>query len=373
MNKLLLILLLINSTIVFSTVHTEVTEQPGDGYVDIWIPLVSDTSIEELFEEYSVRVTLIPQSDFRNKLEFAYKNGLLPDLTFVDYKLMEIVMRGGVLQPIDSFIDGLDGLYRSSIIEGAIESCSFKGQLYGLPVSMETEVMYYNKTLLPQAPVTLAELITAGEILFQEDGISIGVFDNSLFNNYLQQNNPETPEELNSVLQELFLQFLTIYNSSDRDRLHRENSFERGLVATKIADRSYRLKLDRYFPELNYGMTVIPAISEESSSNSTIHGINVVMNPYSEDLDKAWKVMKFLTNTVEGNSAIAQYFDQLPTLISAADRVEEFSVFVNQAKSVTKRSDFDFSKLLESLYRGELTPEEAANLIAPIPEEPESL
>lgn len=358
--------------------HTEVTPQTGDGYIDIWIPIEGDkVNIERLFKDYNVRLTFIPKSDFRDKLEFGYKSGLLPDMTFVDYSFMSQLLKSDVLEPIEVFVNGLDGIYRSKIIPGALESNMYNSLLYGLPISFETEVLYYNKKHLSSPPILLTDWVTSGEQQFQERGISIGSIEQRgdygsvMFNRYLSQYNTTSIEELNTAYIDLFTQFYSIYNSNDRVVLDRENSFERGLVSTKVENRAYLEKLNNYFPELDYGVTLIPALNEETASSSTISGINVIMNPLSEDLELTWKVMKLLTYDTHGNKTIAEYFGQLPTLNSAAETFEEFITFIDQARQSSLAVDYkDYSRVLKSLYEGQLTPEEAANLFAPIPKEP---
>jgi arabinogalactan oligomer/maltooligosaccharide transport system substrate-binding protein len=69
--------------------------------------------------------------------------------------------RAGQLLNLDSYLsDNLD-----NISQAAIDQMKYDGVLYGVPESFKTVAMYYNKSLVPTPPTTMAELsdLVAGE------------------------------------------------------------------------------------------------------------------------------------------------------------------------------------------------------------------
>lgn len=68
----------------------------------------------------------------------------------------------GILEPLDGYVTKTN-YDTGDFIQAALDSCKMDGKLYSLPISMNLEALYYNKTLLKEAgytepPKTLEEM-----------------------------------------------------------------------------------------------------------------------------------------------------------------------------------------------------------------------
>lgn len=85
------------------------------------------------------------------------RSGLGPDLLLADSARLESMLQQRSVRPIDEWItEDLANRYLAS----ALQALQSDGSLYGLPVYLNTTVLYFHEDLVERPPTTLEELLT---------------------------------------------------------------------------------------------------------------------------------------------------------------------------------------------------------------------
>ncbi len=95
---------------------------------------------------------------FMGELEAALTAGAGPDLVIWAHDKVGEWSEAGWILPLEN---RLDGAGRAEYLDTCIQALTYGGHLYGLPLSFETLIMYYNRDLVPRAPATTDEMIAA--------------------------------------------------------------------------------------------------------------------------------------------------------------------------------------------------------------------
>jgi ABC-type glycerol-3-phosphate transport system substrate-binding protein len=145
---------------------TKVTLKMGDNLTDrtnTWGAVVEQINAE--FKAANPGTEIVtesyPDQPYQQKIKIYATARQLPDVfKFWSFtSLLKPLVDGGSVEPLDrSELDKLDYL------PGALDSSVYNGKLYGIPVSTDMWVIYYNKTLFKDAgvdrpPATLDELV----------------------------------------------------------------------------------------------------------------------------------------------------------------------------------------------------------------------
>jgi len=123
--------------------------------------------------------TMVNRFDDRNA------SGLGPDLILLNADSVFELAESGLIDDISGQIDLEDGQYLSS----ALVTLQDGERLFGLPFSMHSQILYYNKELVESPPESLAELqdrVTADEDIALDTNLfnaiwGLGVFGGSIF------------------------------------------------------------------------------------------------------------------------------------------------------------------------------------------------
>ena len=75
-------------------------------------------------------------------------------LVFPMHHLPELVEQG-VVAPLDDYLDELGVDLSTMYSETSLESVTFDGSIYAVPLDTHAEIMYFNKDILDQAGVAL--------------------------------------------------------------------------------------------------------------------------------------------------------------------------------------------------------------------------
>ena len=81
-------------------------------------------------------------------------------------KLPELVDQG-VVEPLNDYLDELGVDLSSMYTQNSLDSVTFDGEIYAIPLDTHAEVMYYNKDILEKAGV---ELNADGKLDIQQPG-----------------------------------------------------------------------------------------------------------------------------------------------------------------------------------------------------------
>lgn len=116
-----------------------------------FMAICSDIRIEAKF---------VPAASLPEQLTAAVQEDTAPDLVLASHTIGDQLQHDGVIKNIKSLADDTVLVqYRPGSLD-AVES-HHHTQFYGLPVSCDTTVLYYNTKLVSEPPQTLADLLTA--------------------------------------------------------------------------------------------------------------------------------------------------------------------------------------------------------------------
>jgi multiple sugar transport system substrate-binding protein len=89
----------------------------------------------------------------QQKIQVAIASGDGPDVSDTFSSLTAAYAAKGILEPLDSYIKR-DNYSIADFMESAIESTSYEGKIYALPISVNLMMLFYNKDLLAEAGYT---------------------------------------------------------------------------------------------------------------------------------------------------------------------------------------------------------------------------
>lgn len=138
-----------------------VTEPEKPEKLTIWAndsekELQAIREITQMFtDETGITVEVVPVGAREQAKTFSLDGpaGRGPDLWWATHNSMGRNVLQGLAEPFN-----LDKEILENYSEEAIDAVTIDGQIYNLPMVVETVVMFYNKDLLPEAPKTWAEL-----------------------------------------------------------------------------------------------------------------------------------------------------------------------------------------------------------------------
>lgn len=108
--------------------------------------------------------SLVPQPSFVSKMLEDAAGGNTPDLIAGDNPDVPDFTKAGILAPITPYLAAA-GLSEKSFFSGPIIAGTWHGALYALPVGLNVELLYYNKTMLANAglavPTTWSQMTSA--------------------------------------------------------------------------------------------------------------------------------------------------------------------------------------------------------------------
>jgi len=103
----------------------------------------------------AISVDIVP------KFLTASQAGNAPDIVVWAHDVIGNFVRNGAIDPVQlSDTSGFDPL--------AVKGMTFNGQLYGIPYSVENIALFRNTDLVPNAPATIEDMVTAGKALITE-------------------------------------------------------------------------------------------------------------------------------------------------------------------------------------------------------------
>lgn len=377
------------------------------------------TGDEAKVEEEAIAAYNASQSQYKveglsvsdqQKLIVALSSNEAPDVIFSSNANLATYYSNGLLDNLQEYIDR-DSLDMGAFSEQAVESASFSGGIYGIPVSAVTVQMFYNKDLLAQAgysepPKTTEEMYEmAQKVTTLDEQGDLDVLGYPLF-------------PLASARQELIYAFggrwwgedgvtLTPDAQGTLDSLKMNVAFREQYGAKEIqafigtANTNRYTEQDMFFtgkqlfrfdgpwlstmignhnPDLNYGITLVPG----TEANPDLRGVSryetsVVAMPVSaENKDGAWDFMKWMTSA-EGAKIINCGIGHPPARLDLYEDADvlampafaEFIESLKLEKGIQYPKMKDYAKYvslidehLDYVYNGTMTPEEAMQALA---------
>lgn len=142
-------------------------------------------------------ITYTVQDGMEEKLLTAIVSNQAPDVVLWDRFNTSVYAPKGAFTQLDDMVAS-DGVDLSKFYGPAIDELTFDGKLYGIPLTVDSRILFYNKTMFAEAgidPATITDwesLRQAAIKLTKRDGDNLvqsgfSLKDVGLFNNWIQQ------------------------------------------------------------------------------------------------------------------------------------------------------------------------------------------
>jgi ABC-type glycerol-3-phosphate transport system substrate-binding protein len=377
------------------------------------LPLEAQNEIARQYtEKTGIEVEVVgkpqPFPGDNTSLATAVGSGNPPDLYVIDRNSLPGQAAIGMLTDLTPFVDEDEDLL-ANYLEGPVETSSWNGTLYGLPIFASARGLYYNKQVLRDAGVDPAvldpangaptkELITEiaqkieakdangeyermGFIPWYREAkhMTWNVAGRSQFYDETNcQITPQEPVQLNtfgyeqSEAQRLGYQptqsFIAAYGSTpDASPLYS------GRLGMSIEANTFIDNIAKFAPDLDYGMTYIPVEEEGDEPGTYMGGWSAVIPSGAKHPEASWDLLKFFA----GEDGQRQWVEQvgfLPTWKGLYDDevVEGKEFWVGMLEDygveypplpVTTAFYSAMDQAQEAVLLGESTPEEALDSV----------
>jgi multiple sugar transport system substrate-binding protein len=302
-------------------------------------------AIEPMIPEFEkltgikVQVEKLPEEQFRQRVQVELTGGSKDLDVFMTSTLNEAAKfsKNGWYTDLQPFID--DPLQTSADYNfadygaGVIKGHTFKDKLIGLPIQLETQMLYYRKDLLAKAglkvPTTMDELLTAALALDDQKGgvrgfiargkgrAAVTQISTYLYNfggTWTKDGKAafNSPEGLKAF--EFYTNLLRRYAPSGTTNMSWEEAlplFQKGQVAMYTDASTFLPKiLDGGSPEVVKNIGFAPMPAGPAGSFQSYFGWSLSMSSYSKKQGPAWAFIQWATSpkvvetvTVEGQVA----------------------------------------------------------------------
>lgn len=271
-------------------------------------------------------------SDFDTKMTASMGAGDAPDVMYMwDYPTYS-----ESLEPLDEYIDAEGEDYKNNFFEALWPYNSMNDQIYGVPVSVVTSCLYYNKDLFDQAGVeyptddwTWDDVAAAAEeIQSKIDGVNgftlpIGTLPYTL-EMYLWSNGTAFVDENGkldgNINSDKAVEVFQTFQDMEKDGVlyASEEAGQTEMLGGKTAmyvDGTWPIK---QFGEegLNYGIAQIPKFEGTEHSISVINTSGIAISKDSKHKEEAWEFLKYWTGEEMNKHRIET---ELPALKSVVE------------------------------------------------------
>lgn len=271
-------------------------------------------------------------SDFDTKMTASMGAGDAPDVMYMwDYPTYS-----ESLEPLDEYIDAEGEDYKNNFFEALWPYNSMNDQIYGVPVSVVTSCLYYNKDLFDQAGVeyptddwTWDDVAAAAEeIQSKIDGVNgftlpIGTLPYTL-EMYLWSNGTAFVDENGkldgNINSDKSVEVFQTFQDMEKDGVlyASEEAGQTEMLGGKTAmyvDGTWPIK---QFGEegLNYGIAQIPKFEGTEHSISVINTSGIAISKDSKHKEEAWEFLKYWTGEEMNKHRIET---ELPALKSVVE------------------------------------------------------
>lgn len=118
--------------------------------------------MDKIIEEYNsgdptkqVQSIMLVWGDYYTKLQTAVAAGKGPDIGVSHASKLPELVDQGVVEPIDGYLEELSVDLSTMYSENSLESVTFDGEIYAVPLDTHAEILYYNTDILKEAGVEL--------------------------------------------------------------------------------------------------------------------------------------------------------------------------------------------------------------------------
>ncbi|MBP1041017.1 ABC transporter substrate-binding protein [Vagococcus sp. BWB3-3] len=317
--------------------------------------------LEKQIESYNssqdkYKVNYVMQEQVEEKLLTGLAGGELPDVILWDRYQTALYASKGALYAIDELVEK-DDVKMADFYSEAVKEMTYQDDLYGLPLLVDTRILFYNKTLMAdhQVPTTWDEMVAVAPEVTKRKGKTLeqagfSLEDIGLFNMYALQagldlispdgqslnfNNPAGESVLNL--------WQTLQNDKkvyDRGFDDNNTQFAAGKLAMNYNGPWALADLNKV-EGLEYGVS-LPLAGPNGDQGSVMGGFGLVMPKKSNNEEGAWDFMKWWTTQPENGVEFAKISGWIPANQQAANdpyftEDEYYSVFVKAMENARTR------------------------------------
>lgn len=310
------------------------------------------TEFKELIAEFTaetgikVNPNFVAKDNYKRTLNSALSSSKKPDVSFLDQPMIADYAADGTLADITSLLTA-DIFDKDNYFDGAYDTTIYNEKRFGVPLNVTTSVLFYNKSLVSveNVPTTLEEMlnlnVASDKALFE--GIGTGGYAAWYFQVFLENFGGQLIDIENKNVtfnntqgQEAAKYIQDLYAKSPKNIRDSNNAFGNGNVMFKLGSSSDIETLQKSFPGLDFGVTLIPSGST-TTSYSNIGGENLVVFNHSDLKEEAVQLIEFLMEK-ENNQKICDYTGNLSSIKDYAETTDELEqVVINQLATACAR------------------------------------
>lgn len=299
-----------------------------------------------------VKVSFVPKDSFNTKLNSALANKKGPDVSYLDQPRMAEFGSDGTLVDLTEKVNKSEIISQDKFFESAYDTCLLDEKVYGVPLTITTSVLLYNKKLVNENNLpkdwddmlAIAKEVAANPTKAAFAGIGSGGYASWYYQAFLScaggsfTNEDLTDLTFNSQSGVDACQFLVdLYSYSPEEIRNSTSAFGNGNVAFTLGGGSDIDSLQTNFPDLDFGAMLVVPQKEGGTSYSNIGGENLVVYSTSSKQDEAFQFIEYLSKE-ENSQKVAEYtgnFSSLKALAKTDNPLKE--VVLKQLETAVAR------------------------------------
>ncbi|SHO48897.1 ABC transporter substrate-binding protein [Anaerocolumna xylanovorans] len=339
-------------------------------------------------------ITYAVQDSMEEKLLTAIVSNEAPDVVLWDRFNTSVYAPKGAFTQLDDYVKK-DSIDMSKFYSPATDELTYDGKLYGIPLTVDTRVIFYNKDMFSAAGIDPASITTwdtlrdaAVKLTKRENGklvqAGFSLKDVGLFNNWIQQAGGKMIDDSSATAKAAFnsdagLAVLKYWNQLlNEDKVY-DLGFEDGFggdgfKAGKVAMTFNGPWTLQSYKEagVNFGVIGQPE-GPTGAKSAMMGGFGLIVPNKAKHADAAWDFIKWWTTKPENGVEFAKISGNLPANIDAAkdpyfmddDVLKVFSDTMSYAgirSKVPGYSDLEGLALIPQLQKyvaGEISAEDA--------------
>jgi multiple sugar transport system substrate-binding protein len=326
-----------------------------------WRGVIKD--FEAKNPDIQVNLYIFTWAEGQKKIDEMVAQGKPPTLARVATRWIPQYVAAGLLEPVDGY---MSKEFRSQFIPLLInEGSQYEGRTFGLPITVSSRALYYNKTLFKQAgltspPANWADLKKAAQAVHAlgPDKYGFGIqgkdaetstyFYYFLWGNggdILSQDgtrplfNAPEGQEAAQFLKGMVDDGLTQPNPADSVRKDMETAFVEGKLGMVITGPWLATRLKNEAPNLDYGLSTIPY---QTTPITLAAQDTLILFKQAANKEAAWKFVEFL------------YADDYRLKYALGDGVLPEKISVAKNSQLTENPAYSF--FMEKLPTGRFEP-----------------
>jgi multiple sugar transport system substrate-binding protein len=326
-----------------------------------WQGVIKDFEAQN--PDIQVNLSIFTWAEGRQKIADMVAQGKPPTLARVATRWIPEYVASGLLEPVDSY---MSPDFRSQFIPLLInEGSQYEGRTFGLPITVSSRALYYNKALFEQAgltspPVNWADLRNAAQAIHAlgTNTYGFGIQGNeaetsTYFYYFLWGNSGEIltadgtrpafngPEGQSAAkfLKGMIDDGLTQPDPAASGRKDMETAFVKGNLGMVITGPWLATRLKAEAPGLEYGLSTIPY---QTTSTTLAAQDTLILFKQAENKEAAWKFVEFL------------YADDYRLKYALGDGVLPEKISVAKNSQITENPAYNF--FMEKLPTGRFEP-----------------